>query len=73
MFTSPRILILYANAGAGHRRAAEAVADQLRATGTTVLALDVMAYARPMFRSLYVGGGLRLITRLPRLYCLPCR
>lgn len=70
---TPRFLILYATAGAGHRRAAEAVADQLRATGANVLALDVMAYARPMFRSLYVGGGLRLITRLPRLYGLAYR
>lgn len=67
------MLMLYATAGAGHRRAAEAVAGQLRAQGANVLTLDVMAYAHPMFRSLYVGGGLRLITRLPRLYGLAYR
>ncbi len=32
-----------------------------------------MTYARPVFRLLYVGGGLRLITRLPRLYGLAYR
>jgi processive 1,2-diacylglycerol beta-glucosyltransferase len=71
--STPRILILYATAGAGHRRAAEAVADQLRADGARVLALDVMAYTHPMFRMVYVGGGLHLITRLPRLYGLAYR
>jgi processive 1,2-diacylglycerol beta-glucosyltransferase len=71
--TSPRVLMLYATAGAGHRRAAEAVADQLRAADARVLALDVMAYTHPVFRTLYVGGGLRLITRLPRLYGLAYR
>jgi processive 1,2-diacylglycerol beta-glucosyltransferase len=69
----PRILLLYATAGAGHRRAAEAVADQLRARGALVLALDVLDYTPPLFRRLYVGGGLKLITRLPRLYSLAYR
>ena len=73
MTSTPRILILYATAGAGHRRAAEAVANQLRLSGARVLCLDVMAYAHPVFRTLYVGGGLRLITRLPRLYSLAYR
>ncbi len=65
--------MLYATAGAGHRRAAEAVADRLRSDDIDVLMLDVMTYTHPVFRSLYVGGGLRLITRLPRLYGLAYR
>lgn len=73
MTTTSRILLLYATAGAGHRRAAEAVTERLRAAGAQVLSLDVMAFAHPVFRSLYVGGGLRLITRLPRLYGLAYR
>ena len=73
MTATSRLLILYATAGAGHRRAAEAVADRLRAAGAQVLSLDVMTFAHPVFRSLYVGGGLRLITRLPRLYGLAYR
>ena len=59
--------------GAGHRRAAEAVADRLHAQGAIVLTLDVLAYTHPIFRSMYVGGGLKLITRLPRLYSLAYR
>lgn len=71
--TSPRILCLYGTAGAGHRRAAEAVAEALRAAGATAVALDVMTYAHRAFRAVYVGGGLRLITRWPRLYGLAYR
>jgi processive 1,2-diacylglycerol beta-glucosyltransferase len=73
VISTPHILLLYATAGAGHRRAAEAVADQLQAQGALVLALDVPAYMQPLFRRLYVGGGMNLITRLPRLYGLAYR
>lgn len=31
---------------------------------------DAMQFAHPLFRAMYVGGGLKLITRLPRLYHL---
>jgi processive 1,2-diacylglycerol beta-glucosyltransferase len=65
---SPRILLLYATAGDGHRRAAEAVADQLRSRGAHVALLDAVPYTHPIFRAIYVGGGLNLIIRLPRLY-----
>ncbi len=68
MTTSPRILILYAEAGAGHRRAAEALAEELLARGAAVQQQDVMRLAHPMFRAAYVGGGLSLITHHPRLY-----
>jgi processive 1,2-diacylglycerol beta-glucosyltransferase len=67
---SPRILILYAKAGAGHRRAAEAIADRLRERGAAVALHDAMRFAHPLFRAVYVGGGLNLITRLPQLYHL---
>ncbi len=70
MTSSPRILILYAEAGAGHRRAAEALAEELLARGATVQQRDVMQLAHPVFRATYVGGGLNLITRHPRLYGL---
>lgn len=67
---SPRVLIFYAEAGAGHRRAAEALTAALRARDATVASLDVMRYVHPLFRTVYVSGGLSLITRLPRLYRL---
>ncbi len=71
--TPPRILLLYAAAGAGHRRAAEAVADQLRSRGATVALFDTIRYTHPIFRAVYIGGGLNLIIRLPRLYGLAYR
>ena len=64
----PRILLLHAAAGAGHRRAAEAVAASLRRCGATVAVHDAIPYTHPIFRAFYVGGGLGMITRLPRLY-----
>jgi processive 1,2-diacylglycerol beta-glucosyltransferase len=67
---SPRILIFYAEAGAGHRRAAEAIAQPLAERGATVSLIDAMRFTHPLFRAVYVGGGLKLITRLPRLYRL---
>jgi processive 1,2-diacylglycerol beta-glucosyltransferase len=68
MTHSPRLLLLYATAGDGHRRAAEAVADQLRLRGAQVGLLDAVPFTHPIFRAIYVGGGLNLIIRLPRLY-----
>jgi processive 1,2-diacylglycerol beta-glucosyltransferase len=67
---SPRILIFYAEAGAGHRRAAEAVAQSLIERGAVVAVHDAMHFTHPLFRAVYRGGGLGLITRLPHLYHL---
>ncbi len=70
MTLQPRLLVFYAEAGAGHRRAAEAIAQSLIEHGATVALYDAMRFAHPLFRAVYVGGGLSLITRLPRLYRL---
>ena len=70
MIESPRILIFYAEAGAGHRRAAEAVAQALLERGAVVSLVDAMRLTHPLFRAVYRGGGLGLITHLPRLYHL---
>jgi processive 1,2-diacylglycerol beta-glucosyltransferase len=67
---SPRILIFYAEAGAGHRRAAEAAAHSLIDRGAIVSLVDAMRFTHPLFRAVYRRGGLGLITRLPRLYHL---
>ncbi len=66
----PRILIFYAEAGAGHRRAAEAAAQALTDRSASVSLVDAMRFAHPLFRAVYRRGGLGLITRLPRLYHL---
>jgi processive 1,2-diacylglycerol beta-glucosyltransferase len=63
-------LIFYAEAGAGHRRAAEALAAALQTQGAITATQDVMRFVHPLFRTVYVSGGLGLITRLPRLYRL---
>ncbi|HET7376494.1 MAG TPA: galactosyldiacylglycerol synthase, partial [Anaerolineae bacterium] len=68
MTTPPRLLILYITAGDGHRRAAEAVANQLQSRGAHVSLLDAMPHAHPIFRAIYVGGGLGLIIRLPSVF-----
>lgn len=73
MTSTPRILLLYAVAGAGHRRAAEAIADPLRECGAIVALRDTLRDTHPLFRTLYVGGGLGLITRLPKLYGMAYR
>ncbi len=70
MAHSPRVLIFYAEAGAGHRRAAEALVLPLTERGASVALHDVMRLTHPLFRSVYVRGGLGLITRLPHLYRL---
>ncbi len=70
MTHSPRLLIFYAEAGAGHRRAAEAVVQPLIERGATVSLIDAMRFTHPIFRAVYRSGGLGLITRLPRLYHL---
>jgi len=67
---SPRIAIFYAEAGAGHRRAAEAIAQPLIEHGASVALHDALRFTHPLFRAVYAGGGLGLITRLPRLYQL---
>jgi processive 1,2-diacylglycerol beta-glucosyltransferase len=67
---SSRVLIFYAEAGAGHRRAAEALATTLQTQGAIVATYDAMCFVHPLVRAVYVGGGLGLITRLPRLYRL---
>jgi processive 1,2-diacylglycerol beta-glucosyltransferase len=64
----PRILLLHASAGAGHRRAADAVKTALLARNAVVESLDSMPLIHPFFRRIYVGGGLSLITRAPRVF-----
>jgi processive 1,2-diacylglycerol beta-glucosyltransferase len=63
-------MLLYAEAGAGHRRAAEAIAQSLGERGAVLALSDVMRFTHPLFRAVYRKGGLGLITRLPRLYHL---
>ena len=64
-----KILVIYATAGAGHRRAAEAVAQALKDNPrhTTVLA-DALEYASWLYKYTYSGTYTFLITKCPWLW-----
>ncbi len=68
----PRILILHASVGAGHTRAARAVADALasRAPQAQVQVVDALELARPLFRRVYGEGYLGLVEHAPALFGL---
>jgi processive 1,2-diacylglycerol beta-glucosyltransferase len=69
-----RVLCLTASVGSGHTRAAQAVAawaTKRAAEGSMTLGSirveDVLAHAHPVFRSIYRGGYLGMIQRMPTL------
>lgn len=66
---APRVLVLSASVGAGHLRAAQAVALALQevAPGATVHNLDVLTLTNPAFRHLYGKAYLDLVNRAPHL------
>jgi processive 1,2-diacylglycerol beta-glucosyltransferase len=63
-----KLLILYASAGNGHRRAAEALAEAARADHHTVTVRDVLDFTSPLYRSTYAQGYLRLVRSAPELW-----
>lgn len=67
---SERILILHASVGAGHTRAAKAVAEALRleSPGVEAVVVDVLDLARPSFRKAYGSGYLKLVEKAPALF-----
>jgi len=64
-----RVLILHASVGAGHKRAADALAAafQRRSPGQ-VRVEDVLDYTNPLFREAYAHSYLRLTDKLPALW-----
>jgi processive 1,2-diacylglycerol beta-glucosyltransferase len=66
------ILVLHASVGAGHKRAAEAVAKALalEAPDARVAVVDAMDLARPAFKKVYGSGYLRLVEKAPALFGL---
>jgi len=63
-----RILLLHATAGAGHKRAAEAIFHGLRRRGVTPRIVDALDYTNPLFREAYVRGYERAVREHPRLW-----
>lgn len=69
---SQKILVLHASVGAGHTRAAQAVAAALKleAPDATVVTVDALDLARPLFKRVYGRGYLKLVEKAPALFGL---
>jgi len=67
-----RILILHAKAGAGHKRAAEALEHAFRAVGPSnrVHALDTLAFASQLYQRTYAQTYDAMVKRAPPLWRL---
>lgn len=64
-----RVLILHASVGAGHKRAADALAAAFaRRSPGQVRVEDVLDYTNPLFREAYAHSYLRLTDKLPALW-----
>ncbi len=67
--SSPRILIIHATAGAGHRKAAEALHHGLVARGRAdAVIIDALDFTTPVFRVLYSKGYEFMVAQLPTLW-----
>ncbi len=68
----PKILVLHASVGAGHTRAAKAVAAAFAAESpqARVEVVDALDLARPLFKRVYGEGYLDLVARAPSLFGL---
>ncbi|HXT01132.1 MAG TPA: glycosyltransferase [Elusimicrobiota bacterium] len=64
------ILVLHASVGAGHTRAAKAVASALalESPETRVVTVDALDLARPLFKRVYGKGYLDLVEKAPALF-----
>jgi processive 1,2-diacylglycerol beta-glucosyltransferase len=63
-----KILILYATAGAGHKKAAEAIYHEAKSRSLDVELVDIINYMPPLMARLYSDGYALLITRLVWLW-----
>ncbi len=65
-----KILVIHASAGAGHKKAAEAIFNGLQAKGAGFEArlADALDYTNPFFKKSYPGVYAFLVTKLPWLW-----
>lgn len=70
MEKQPRILILHATAGAGHKRAAEALAAaaKIQTPDSEVVVRDILDFTAPIFKKTYAEGYLNLVRTIPELW-----
>ncbi len=62
------ILILHATAGAGHTRAAQAIAAALATSGRTCRVVDTLECTSALFRRMYVKSYIDLVQKAPELW-----
>ena len=67
---SPRIAILHATAGSGHKRAAEALAVAIESLrpGATVREVDTLVFASRLYRDTYAASYNAMAARAPALW-----
>jgi processive 1,2-diacylglycerol beta-glucosyltransferase len=63
-----RLLVLSASAGAGHTRAAQALAEAARDRGAQVEHADILEFTSPFYRRAYADGYLQMVNRAPELW-----
>jgi processive 1,2-diacylglycerol beta-glucosyltransferase len=65
-----KALILHASAGAGHRRAAEALAAAFHAEAPSakIIVSDILEFTPRVFKETYAEGYLQLVRRIPELW-----
>ena len=65
-----RVLILHVRAGAGHERAARAVAQAMREidSASDPMVLDALEFATPLMRWFYASSYNRMVARAPRMW-----
>ena len=61
-----KILIIHASAGAGHTKAAEAVARALKKTGHSIRLADALDHTSGLYKRIYRNTYSLLITKMPR-------
>jgi processive 1,2-diacylglycerol beta-glucosyltransferase len=66
----PRVAILHANAGSGHKRAAEAIAEALTRLNpeSTVREVDTLVFASRFYRGTYAASYNAMASRAPALW-----
>ena len=62
------ILILHASAGAGHKRAAEALETACHAEGVNSIVHDILEFTPLLFRTTYAKGYLNMVRSTPELW-----
>lgn len=62
------VLLLHASAGAGHKRAAEALAKEFARQGATPQVCDILDFTAPVFRRTYAQGYLDVVRTVPELW-----